>query len=303
MKKFFTLAAAIVAACGIAANATDYYIIGEVNGGSWNYNEGTKMTEKSSGVYEITAEVKAGGYFGFAFGDVPNYTSWDDMNANRIYPSDGAQQVTLKDGKAEIEIGTEKVGGDSWTLGNSEAMDVTFTLDMNDYILIIDAGSDVPQDPNVYVRGDEINGAAAWGDPGESQAMTEVSTNVYEIKGITVKGGFKLANFSWSPVNVGAQEGTYPEMSVPFTAWNDGSSQNMVINNDAETTFSVNIKLDNTGSDPIVTVSVADGIEAVNVDANAPAVYYNLQGVKVENPANGLYIKCQGNNASKVYVK
>ncbi len=43
------------------------------------------------------------------------------------------------------------------------------------------------------------------------------------------------------------------------------------------------------------------GVEAVTIDANAPAVYYNLQGVRVANPAAGqVYIKVIGKNASKV---
>jgi hypothetical protein len=46
------------------------------------------------------------------------------------------------------------------------------------------------------------------------------------------------------------------------------------------------------------------GIEGVEIDSNnAPAVYYNLQGVKVANPENGVFIKVQGNKASKVLVK
>lgn len=45
------------------------------------------------------------------------------------------------------------------------------------------------------------------------------------------------------------------------------------------------------------------GIEAVANDENAPVEYYNLQGVRVANPENGLYIKRQGNKAVKVIVK
>ncbi len=44
-----------------------------------------------------------------------------------------------------------------------------------------------------------------------------------------------------------------------------------------------------------------EGIEAENADA--PVEYYNLQGVKVANPSNGIFIKVQGSKASKVYVK
>lgn len=45
----------------------------------------------------------------------------------------------------------------------------------------------------------------------------------------------------------------------------------------------------------------AAGIETVSADTNAPAVYYNLQGVQVANPVQGgIYIVRQGNKASKI---
>ncbi len=46
------------------------------------------------------------------------------------------------------------------------------------------------------------------------------------------------------------------------------------------------------------------GIEGVEIDeANGAVEYFNLQGVKIANPENGLYIKKQGSKASKVLVK
>lgn len=45
------------------------------------------------------------------------------------------------------------------------------------------------------------------------------------------------------------------------------------------------------------------GIDAVEAEDAAPAVYYNLQGVQVANPANGHYIKVQGKKATKLYIK
>ena len=44
------------------------------------------------------------------------------------------------------------------------------------------------------------------------------------------------------------------------------------------------------------------GVESL-VDMNAPAVYYNLQGVKVENPAKGIYVVRQGDKTSKVVIR
>ena len=49
--------------------------------------------------------------------------------------------------------------------------------------------------------------------------------------------------------------------------------------------------------------SAPTGIEAIEAEDDAPAVYYNLQGVRVENPANGLYIRVNGKKAEKVFIR
>ena len=46
----------------------------------------------------------------------------------------------------------------------------------------------------------------------------------------------------------------------------------------------------------------ATSIQDINADANAPVEYYNLQGVKVDNPSNGIFIKKQGNKTAKVVL-
>ena len=46
----------------------------------------------------------------------------------------------------------------------------------------------------------------------------------------------------------------------------------------------------------------ANAIEGIDAE-NAPAEYFNLQGVRVENPENGLFIRRQGNKVEKVIVK
>ena len=51
-------------------------------------------------------------------------------------------------------------------------------------------------------------------------------------------------------------------------------------------------------------VTGVDGTTAIEdiEAADAPAEYYNLQGIRVDNPASGLYIKRQGNKVSKVIL-
>lgn len=46
------------------------------------------------------------------------------------------------------------------------------------------------------------------------------------------------------------------------------------------------------------------GIDEVAIDnSDAPAEYFNLQGVRIANPSNGLYIRRQGDKVSKIIVK
>ena len=45
------------------------------------------------------------------------------------------------------------------------------------------------------------------------------------------------------------------------------------------------------------------GIDVINSDNDAPVEYYNLQGIRIDNPAAGLYIKRQGNTTTKVLIK
>jgi hypothetical protein len=51
-------------------------------------------------------------------------------------------------------------------------------------------------------------------------------------------------------------------------------------------------------------VSYTSGVNDLTVDdANGDVEYFNLQGIRVKNPANGIYIRRQGNKVSKVLVK
>ena len=53
-----------------------------------------------------------------------------------------------------------------------------------------------------------------------------------------------------------------------------------------------------------ITWEGSSDVENITIDSeDAPVEYYNLQGVKVENPSNGIFIKVQGKKSEKVYIK
>lgn len=46
-----------------------------------------------------------------------------------------------------------------------------------------------------------------------------------------------------------------------------------------------------------------DAVDGIEADSNAPAVYYNLQGVQVENPGQGIYIVKRGSKTYKQVIR
>ncbi len=46
-----------------------------------------------------------------------------------------------------------------------------------------------------------------------------------------------------------------------------------------------------------------DSVDAIASEENAPAEYYNMQGVRVANPDNGIYIVRRGSKVSKTVIR
>lgn len=44
-------------------------------------------------------------------------------------------------------------------------------------------------------------------------------------------------------------------------------------------------------------------VEGIDIDENAPAIYYNMQGIRIDHPAAGLYIVVRGDKVTKELVK
>ena len=130
---------------------------------------------------------------------------------------------------------------------------------------------------------------------------------LYTIENVEVKDTFEGNGFfsfvtvqadTWDAVNAGKRYGAQTSdeaialnvataMSENWNAWKlPAGVYNFIVDLNAMT----------------VTVSEGSGVEGIEVEAGE-AVYYNLQGVKVANPENGVFIKVQGNKASKVLVK
>ncbi len=89
---------------------------------------------------------------------------------------------------------------------------------------------------------------------------------------------------------------------IEYVLYNGNDVTNELVNNSYTTTAVGAEAVSKLEVKMIDEISVA--IEEVNIDEeDGPIEYYNLQGVKVGNPSNGIFIKKQGRKTQKVIIK
>ena len=159
----------------------------------------------------------------------------------------------------------------------------------------------------IYAIGD-VNGLE-W-STSEGVPFTQKESGVYEgsINIDNAEDGYGYFQFvttlgaDWDAVNMGPRYGA----AVENEEIEAGMTYNMTYDKSAETQSWKCMKGDCT-----IEVNLADntmkilnltGVEIIRVD-DLDVEYYNLQGVKVDKPTNGIYIKVQGSKASKVFIK
>ena len=146
--------------------------------------------------------------------------------------------------------------------------------------------------------------AGSW-DPATAVELTKEGNLFYGEVTFTGAGdGYSYFAVSsgmgdWASVNAGRFAPTAGEVAFNLdekVEFGRGEDAFKVV---AEGTYYINVDFE---SMKVWVSSEAAGIEAIDVETVAP-VYYNLQGIEVANPQNGLYIVKQGNKVSKQLVK
>lgn len=117
---------------------------------------------------------------------------------------------------------------------------------------------------------------------------------------ISCEEGYVLTGIEFTQTNLGNSSITWSEGSFNGKTWLAG---------DKEVT-SLEISKTASGNNPTITnmtvyYTKSTGVEEIATEVNnAPAVYYNLQGVRVNNPAKGgLYIIRQGDKTVKAVIR
>ncbi len=287
MKKFYTLIAALVVAAisTTAAAQVVYCMPGSYQG--WKL-ETNHFTDNGDGTWsmsidELSGEFKVVRYEGSA--------GWGDQWGSNGEGVKAGVPYEMKFKAGGPDPANTTLAGKSTIM---TGVTVTITPGENDALtLLIEAESVVEQGDLWYL----VGATTGWSFNDASLCKSE-GNGVYTkaIEG-EFKGSFKFVkNGAWS-----TSYGTQTPMEVGVTYTLDGPADLSYDNNIAAESLESPI-FTITDADGVVTAVInlaGSGIEDV-VAENGEATYYNLQGVKVANPENGVFIKVNGNNVSKV---
>ena len=296
MKKFYAFAAAALMA--VAANAQTLYICGAGDGLDWT-PETPETVPMVDGKYVMEVTNLTQFKLSTEFGD------WDTFNAAALgctYGSEPGVEVALELGYADNIVAPWKG-------------DYTITVSGDMSTIVLTTTTPKPDEnalPEIYFRGDMNgwNAEAEW--KWEALTATQFRFTCAEGQAILVGEGFKIADADWNTYNFGAGEDPTILLDFENQIFAGGSSANLSLEEEfngvawfhmveGEEGMEYYLELSN---DKSFTPEWYDdsAVEEVAVE-EGEAVYYTLQGVKVANPANGIYVVVKGGKAVKAVVK
>ena len=289
LRKVLAVVMTVVAAFSVSAQ--NLYIFGSFNG--WDPANSIEMWQEN-GVYIMEdIEFGAGGNFGLA---TIQSSDWDAVNANRYgFEEDNAKAVEGQAMKIVKGAGAIQVpaAGIYNIYVNLSAMTVTLKK----------SGEVVINVPNQLYAVGNLS-AGSW-DPATAVELTKEGNIFYGEVTFTGAGdGYSYFAVSggkgdWTSVNAARFAPVAGEVAFNLdekVEFDRGEAAFKVV---AEGTYFINVDFD---SMTVWVSSEAAGVEAIEVETATP-VYYNLQGVEVANPQNGLFIVKQGNKVSKQIIK
>ncbi len=241
--------------------------------------------DKATATYSLTANVLPGA-FGFRIGSEQTWMGW---NSEFTYTGDIEETVS---------------GGN---IHNTQQGEYTFVLDLNNKTL---SATYTPY--RIYL----VGGVNNWAINDDWMFVSEDGINYQlDTKAVIPAGSeFKLAGVNatgeaeWNEgINYGLNSIARATLSAPVDeniAIHHAGSNNIIFDNEYNGTIKLSLP-EGAGKDGSVMFMSKNlsGVSDIKADTQAPAEYYNLQGMPVANPENGIYIVRRGNTISKVYVK
>ena len=315
-----------------------YYILGNIEGASWSTSAGVPMT--ASGSSFVAKGVKLAADPGetscyFNISDALG-ADWDELNmvANRYGAASEGASITLGSPASVVKYANnvDASGCLSWAIAPG-TYDIAFDPSAMT-LTVVAAGSDpvtppvvdpiTPDDPVVsgsyYILGN-IEGAS-W-STSAGVPMT-ASGSSFVAKGVKLAADpgetscyFNISDAlgaDWDELNMVANRYGAASEGASITLGSPASVVKYANNVDASGCLSwaiapgtYDIAFDPSAMTVTVTNTNTSAVDSLPVEEKAEMeltpVYYNLQGVQVNNPGKGLYIVVRGNKVTKEVIK
>ncbi len=288
-KSVCAIALSAVSVC--TASAANLWIAGDATPSGWSLDDATALvsTAENPKLYAGTLFLKSGATFKFL--------TTTDFGNEEI---GSAPDATLTDGKVALAEGKDDQGYGQISVAENANYYITVdTESMEATIVKSEYQATEITMASIFMVGSATENG--WSVDAGTPLYQEVATPyVYAAKGIDMlEGTFKIAT---TIKGGGTWDGKYwyfrDADDAGKIALNQEGDLQWSIEKAGKYDISVNT-VDNTIS---IGEAKTDGISDITAeDAQAP-VYYNLQGVKIDNPTSGLYIRCTGNKATKVIL-
>ena len=298
MKKFYAFAVAALATMSMNAQL---YVCGAGEGLGWEPGTPMEVTE-ADGKYTFDIAGLTQFKLSTAMG------TWDEFNAGGL---------TCEYTEENLGSAVALVQGDG-NIGTPWKGDYHVVVVLGDEpTLTLTTSTPKPTgDPDMFIRGGMNN----WGNDGldDTWKFTSKGGGNYIFvaqDATTIEAGleFKFADADWDKFNYGlgiVTVNTKEEQEDGDEVgahWNYNGDNSSVSENFTGTIY-VTVNLDKTtdGAEVIFLKNYFesnDGVESAIVENNEAKEYYNLQGVRVAQPTQGIYVVRQGGKVFKAIVK
>ncbi len=250
-----------------------------------NGSVGEALTQTSDGVFEWEGSVEATAYFGFA----SELGSWDAINSHRFSP-------TVKDALAVV--------GDNAMVAN---VDASWKINPGVYKFVINTNTMV----FTVVETQAVEKVITYAIHGQLDGLEDTDWATYQLE-----ADGDLWKATLTPTVAGGEFGVIQQINGSQSDWYSAG----VIFDETESSFVLNgtpagncvfdfaageaydFVFDPAASK--LTITKTAGVAEVNAEVSDEApVYYNLQGIRVANPENGLFIVNRGGKISKEIIR
>lgn len=309
MRKIFLsiIMAVSGSAMALADNPAELYMIGGATDGVWDWNAVTVMNpvEGETGVYSYTGALKASDFKIYPERD----NNWSGKPA--YHPETENCEIS-KTGVASDKMVLTNEQDYKWMVKDAGVYTITVNIDAMTISATYVGESEQPK--TLYLIG-SLNG---WDIHNPTLCVAD-GDNIFvytgeleagcQFQAMREKGNWG-AEFvvpkNATPIVPEPQENVKAESKIPATGLVNDACEYTFDHSKAWTveqkgTYTLKFDLNNWTLN--VTPTGSTGNVEILTDANAPAEYYDLQGVRVYDPAGGLYLVRKGGKVSKVMIK